>query len=213
MILYALKLAHVAGALADLPKKGTIDQKLTQFGSNERVSSDPCFSDPGHIDLDSTVSRRLLATHAIKGLTFGMVDPLLRIHDVSPRHHPESRRRVRLIRFIIEGTHSVLFGRALPDALTELKTLANIIQSSIEQIEATVTANSFTYPSPDSIFSPETEAPRMHPAVLSAGSLITSAAAQLITLVRPAPLTLLDIMLQVPLSVPRCHGLFLTMWL
>jgi hypothetical protein len=37
----------------------------------------------------------------------------------------------------------------------------------------------------------------MHPAIQSAGSLIASAAAQLITLVRPAPLTLLDISTQV----------------
>jgi hypothetical protein len=90
----------------------------------------------------------------------------------------------------------------LPDGLAELKSLAGIIQLSIEQIEATVTANSFAYPSSDSIFSPETEAPRMHPAILSAGSLITSAAAQLITLVRPAPLTVFDVTMQVMLSVP-----------
>ncbi|KAI0265261.1 S-adenosyl-L-methionine-dependent methyltransferase [Russula aff. rugulosa BPL654] len=93
----------------------------------------------------------------------------------------------------------VLLGRALP-ALAELKALANIIQSSIEQIEATVTTNSFTYPSSGSTFSLETEAPRMHPAIMSAGSLITSAAAQLITLVRPAPLTLFDITMQLHLS-------------
>jgi hypothetical protein len=85
---------------------------------------------------------------------------------------------------------------ALPDALAELKALVNIIQSSVEQIEATVTANSFTYPSPDLTFSLETEAPRMHPSIQSAGSLITSAAAQLITRVRPAPLTLFDVMMQ-----------------
>jgi hypothetical protein len=96
--------------------------------------------------------------------------------------------------------------------LAELKALANIIQSSIEQIEATIATNSFTYPSPDSTFSFETEAPRMHPAILSAGSLITSAAAQLITLVRPAPLTLFDVMMQVTLSLHRFHGLLLTIW-
>jgi hypothetical protein len=83
--------------------------------------------------------------------------------------------------------------------LAELKALANIIQTSIEQIEEVVTANSFTFPSPDSNFSPESEAPRMHPAILLAGSLITSAAGQLITLVRPTPLTLLDITVQVSL--------------
>jgi hypothetical protein len=42
----------------------------------------------------------------------------------------------------------------------------------------------------------------MHPVILSAGSLITSAAAQLITLVRPAPLTLFDTVLQVTLNDP-----------
>jgi hypothetical protein len=42
----------------------------------------------------------------------------------------------------------------------------------------------------------------MHPAILSAGSLISSAAAQLVTLVRPAPLTVFDIMMQVSADVP-----------
>ena len=105
------------------------------------------------------------------------------------------------IRLILGVTYSVLFGRALPDALAELKALGNIIQSSIKEIEETVTTNSFTYPSPGSTFSFETEAPRLHPAILSAGSLITSAAAQLTALVRPAPLTLFDITMQVTLSV------------
>ena len=99
--------------------------------------------------------------------------------------------------FFFGVTYNVFSGRSLPDALAELKALANIIQSSVEQIEATVTANSFTFPSPDSTFGPETEAPRMHPAILSAGSLITSAASQLMTLVRPAPLTLCDTVMQV----------------
>jgi hypothetical protein len=61
---------------------------------------------------------------------------------------------------ILGVTNGVLLGSALPDALAELKALAKIIQSSVEQIEATVNTNSFTYPSPDSIFSPETEALR-----------------------------------------------------
>ena len=104
--------------------------------------------------------------------------------------------------FVFGVIYSVFFGRGLPDALAELKALANIIQSSVEQIESAVTANSFTFPSPDSTFSLETEAPRMHPAILSAGSLITSAAAQLMTLVRPAPLTLFDTVLQVTLNDP-----------
>jgi hypothetical protein len=136
----------------------------------------------------------------IKQLSFSMIAFLI-IRDVSSHDHPEYRHRVRLhIRLIFGVTNSVLLGRTLP-ALAELKALANIIQSSIEQIEATVTTNSFTYPSSSSTFSLETETPRMHPAIMSAGSLITSAAAQLITLVRPAPLTLFDITMQVTLSV------------
>jgi hypothetical protein len=86
------------------------------------------------------------------------------------------------------------------DTLAELKALANIIQSSVEQIEGVVSANSFTLPSPDSKFSLESEAPLMHPTIQSAGALITSAAAQLTTLVRPAPLTLVDITMQVKLK-------------
>ena len=98
------------------------------------------------------------------------------------------------------------------DALAELKALSAIVQSSIEQIEGVVSANSFTFPSPDSTFSPESEAPRLHPAIQSAGALITSAAAQLITIVRPAPLTLFDITMQVKLKAfPQSHETLLTM--
>ncbi|KAF8498111.1 S-adenosyl-L-methionine-dependent methyltransferase [Russula emetica] len=97
-------------------------------------------------------------------------------------------------------SHPVTTQNPATGCLGRIESPANIIQSSVEQIEATVTTNSFTYPSPDSIFSLETEAPRMHPAILSAGSLITSAAAQLITLVRPAPLTLVDVTMQFHLS-------------
>ena len=83
----------------------------------------------------------------------------------------------------------------------ELKTLANIIQSSVEQIEQVVTANSFNFPSPESPYSLESEAPRMHPGIQSAGLLITSAAAQLMTLVRPSRLALQDVMNQVRFKV------------
>ena len=101
----------------------------------------------------------------------------------------------------VDDKSLTLLGRVPQNTIAELKALANIIQSSIEQIEQVTTANCFTFPSPDSTFSPETEAPRMHPAIQSAGSLIASAAGQLITLVRPAPLTLLDISSQVGLEV------------
>jgi hypothetical protein len=97
---------------------------------------------------------------------------------------------------------STRYGRVSQDALAELKTLANIIQSSVEQIEAAVTANSFSYPTPDLPFSFESEAPRMDPTIRLAGSMISSAAAQLITLVRPAPLTILDVTTQVKFDSP-----------
>lgn len=97
--------------------------------------------------------------------------------------------------------------------MAELKALVNLMQSSVEQIEAVVSANSFTYPSPDSTFTLESEAPRMHPAIQSAGSLITSAASQLITLVRPAPLSLFDTAQQVKSKgLPERRGTLLTMW-
>jgi hypothetical protein len=111
-----------------------------------------------------------------------------------------------------ELSDNILLERASQNALAELKALANIIQSSVEQIEAAVTANSFTIPSVDSTFTVESEAPRMHPDILSAGSLITSAAAQLMTLVRPAPLTVFDIMMQVRPNVPLCQKVLLTTW-
>jgi hypothetical protein len=99
------------------------------------------------------------------------------------------------------------------DALAELKALGNIIQSSIEQIEAIVSANSFIFPSPDSTFSPESDAAHKHPAIQSATSLITSAASQLLARVRPAPLSVLDASTQVNLRLPwRYHELLVMRW-
>jgi hypothetical protein len=88
------------------------------------------------------------------------------------------------------------FRRVLPDALAELKSLASIIQTSIAQIESVVATNAFTLPSSESTFTLESEGPRMHPDIQSAGVLIAAAAAQIATLVRPAPLTLLDTTMQ-----------------
>jgi len=112
---------------------------------------------------------------------------------------------------IDELSDNVLFGRvSQKNTLVELKALANIIQSSVEQIEAVATANSLIIPTSDSTFSLESEASRMHPDILSAASLITSATAQLVTLVRPAPLTVFDIITQVRLKVPLRHEVLLT---
>ena len=60
---------------------------------------------------------------------------------------------------------SPLLRTASKDTLAELKALADIIQSSIDQIEEVVTANSLTLLSPDSTFSLDSEASRMHPAI------------------------------------------------
>ncbi|KAH9167779.1 S-adenosyl-L-methionine-dependent methyltransferase [Lactarius sanguifluus] len=84
--------------------------------------------------------------------------------------------------------------------LAELKALANIIQSSVDDIETAVNTNAFVLPSSDQPFSLQSEAPHMHPSIQSAGSLITSAAAQLMTLVRPAPLVVLDVAMQFHVS-------------
>ena len=90
--------------------------------------------------------------------------------------------------------------RVSQDVLAELKTLANIIQSSIDNMETVVNDNAFVLPSSNAPFSPQSETPRMHPSIQSAGLLITSAAAQLMTLVRPAPLVVLDAVMQVNLG-------------
>ena len=132
---------------------------------------------------------------------------------INDTRRPESCHRVYLTCTADdELSDNILLKRVSQNALAEMKALANIIQSSVEQIEAAVTANSFTIYSADSTFTVESEAPRMHPDILSAGSLITSAAAQLMTLVRPAPLTVVDIMMQVRLNVILCHEVLLTTW-
>ena len=118
---------------------------------------------------------------------------------INDTRRPESCHRIYLTCTADdELSDNILLKRVSQNALAAL---ANIIQSSVEQIEAAVTANSFTIQSADSLFTVESEAQRMHPDILSAGSLITSTAAQLMTLVRPAPLTVVDIMMQVRLNV------------
>jgi len=148
------------------------------------------------------------STILLSGSSFTMSltasEPLLSLHSVTfPALPPASLARyVTHIPSVPRCVDSVLLRREPKDSLAELKALGNIVQSSIERIEAVVTANSFTFPSSDSPLTPESEAPHTHPGILSAGSLITSAAAQLITLVRPAPLAVFDVMLQVKLNVP-----------
>ncbi|KAI0049517.1 S-adenosyl-L-methionine-dependent methyltransferase, partial [Auriscalpium vulgare] len=78
----------------------------------------------------------------------------------------------------------------------ELKALSSIIQTSIEQIEDAVKAHALEFPSPATPFSPDTEAARNLPDVVAAGVLITAAAAQITTLVRPPALTVLSYTMQ-----------------
>lgn len=78
-----------------------------------------------------------------------------------------------------------------------MKSLASIIQSSVDKFKEILTANAFVLPSSNAPFSLDSESPRMHPSIQSAGSLITSAAAQLPTLGGSAPLVVLDVMMQV----------------
>ena len=88
--------------------------------------------------------------------------------------------------------------------LAELKALASIIQSSVDSIEAAVNASAIVLPSSEAPFSLMSEVPYMvNPSIQSAGSLITSAAGQLMTRVRPAPLVILDVVMQVNrISIP-----------
>ncbi|KAN0142087.1 hypothetical protein V8E53_000549 [Lactarius tabidus] len=82
------------------------------------------------------------------------------------------------------------------DVLGEMKTLASIIQSSVDKIEEVLAANALVLSSSNAPFSLESESPCMHSSIQSAGSLITSAAAQLMTLGGSAPLVVLDVMMQ-----------------
>ncbi|KAJ7473014.1 S-adenosyl-L-methionine-dependent methyltransferase [Mycena galericulata] len=80
----------------------------------------------------------------------------------------------------------------MQDALTELNVLATIINKSIATIEKSMKESSLIYPSPHSVpFSPESDAARNIPEVQLAGANIVSAASQLISIVRPPPLTLM----------------------
>lgn len=101
---------------------------------------------------------------------------------------------------LLSQPNDSLTSRAPQDVLAELKSLANIIQSSVDNIEEVVNANAFVLPSPNVPFSLRSEGPHMHPSIQSAGSLITSAAAQLMTLVRPAPLVVFDVVMQFHVS-------------
>lgn len=73
--------------------------------------------------------------------------------------------------------------------IAELRALVNVIQTSVDKLEETLASRGQTYPSLDTLYSPETEAPRTSPDVLALGDLVVSAAAQLIASVRPTPIS------------------------
>ncbi|KAF7347117.1 S-adenosyl-L-methionine-dependent methyltransferase [Mycena venus] len=77
------------------------------------------------------------------------------------------------------------------DALLELKALAAIINDSISTIEKSLKDSSLIYPSLRAPFTPDSEAARSIPEVQTAGGHIISAAAQMIAIVRPPPLTMI----------------------
>ncbi|TFY78717.1 hypothetical protein EWM64_g5297 [Hericium alpestre] len=79
------------------------------------------------------------------------------------------------------------------DALAELKALSNIIRENIDRLEATCKANGLEYPSSKAPYGPESEAARNLPDAMEAGSLIVSAATQLVAAVNPPPMTMFSL--------------------
>lgn len=74
--------------------------------------------------------------------------------------------------------------------MDELKALAKLVYDSVEEIEKSCKARDVSFPPLSEPFTPESEAARADVAVIQAAGNITAAASQLISLVRPAPLTL-----------------------
>lgn len=80
---------------------------------------------------------------------------------------------------------------------SELRALADVLKSNIDQLLETIESRGQVYPSLNEPWTPESEAPRTAPDVLALGDIIVSAAAQLIATVRPTPTTPLITALQV----------------
>ena len=99
---------------------------------------------------------------------------------------------------VIPCSH-LLPSMAQSTGIAELRALLDVMTSSVDKLEETMASRGQTYPSLDSLYSPESEAPRTSPDVLALGDLIVSAAAQLIAAVRPTPIAPLLTSLQVSL--------------
>ncbi|KII87317.1 hypothetical protein PLICRDRAFT_699701 [Plicaturopsis crispa FD-325 SS-3] len=85
-------------------------------------------------------------------------------------------------------------------ACATMLSLVNLISESANKIERNCAQRGVDLPTLDDPFTPESELPRLDPDVLEATSLIVTAAAQLIALVRPAPATIVKTVMQYQVS-------------
>jgi hypothetical protein len=87
--------------------------------------------------------------------------------------------------------------KATAMAQPTMNALVKLITDSVAKVDKFCGANNIKLPSLDEPFTLESEAPRMQPEVSEAVSNIISAAAQLIAVVRPAPITVMTTAIQV----------------
>ncbi|KAI0314821.1 S-adenosyl-L-methionine-dependent methyltransferase [Amylostereum chailletii] len=81
------------------------------------------------------------------------------------------------------------------DAIAELRSLVQILTSSIDTIEDTLRDSGLDFPSPHTPFTDESEAARHVPAVMDVVANMTSAATQLASYVRPPTMTIVNMSL------------------
>lgn len=87
---------------------------------------------------------------------------------------------------------------AQPNAgIGELRALVDILQSTVDKLDETMTSRGQIYPSLDDPYSVESEAPRNSPDILALCDVLVSAAGQLIATARPTPTSSLLTALQV----------------
>ena len=86
---------------------------------------------------------------------------------------------------------------SIQSPVAELRALSDLIKSSVDKIEALCVERGSTYPSLDTPFSPQSDAPRMIPDVIEEGVIIVAASAQLIAAVRPPPVGMIGQAFQV----------------
>ncbi|KAI0697894.1 O-methyltransferase [Cytidiella melzeri] len=74
---------------------------------------------------------------------------------------------------------------ATTSPVAELRALSDLIKNAVDNIEALCVQRGQTYPLSNLPYTPESDAPRMLPDVIAQGTVIVSAAAQLVAVVRP----------------------------